>query len=429
MYIFTKTVRDYRFQVLVWGGGLAFLMLAAAQSYSNLFKGVDRSQLIEDYKKTVAAFSFLIGNVYGADTFGAYLASELQGIIPALLSIFTLMTGSGLIRGEEEKGSLDLLLSTPFSRKVVLLQKYAGLMVALAGILSLCWLGLLAGAASFGEPLEAGPAALAYGNWFLLALVYGSLALLFSQLTSRKAAAGWAGGLLAATYLVNNLSLSLNSLKWLGYLSPFYYETLSRPLVPGGDLNWWALAFLASLSLLTTTAAGAMYESRDHNDYFRLFRSARVSQTGDHISVERPKSIWLANSFLFGLRQSLPGILIWGCSISAYIFVIDGLLDSIREGTVTLLKSDIYRSLGFQAVGTTENLLNFMVFTFITVLYAAYAVTLVAGWSREENVGRLELILSTPLPRWRLLISRFLVALVALALLVSLTGFVFQLSV
>lgn len=432
MYIFAKTVRDYRFQVLVWGGGLALLMLAVAQSYTNLFKGADRPQLIEDYKKTAGAFSFLIGNVYGADTFGAYLVSELQGIIPALLSIFSLMAGSALIRGEEEKGSLDLLLSTPFSRKVVLFQRYTALMVALAAILSLSWLGLLAGATIFGEPLEADQAALAHLNWFLLALVYGSLALVISQLTSRKAAAGWTGGLLAATYLLNNLSLSLAGLKGLGYLSPFYYEALSRPLLAGGKLNWGALALLAFLSLLATLSAGAIYEKRDHNDYFTPFssNSARITRLGVHtISVKRPKSIWLANSFVFGLGQSLPGVLIWGGSISAYIFIIDGLLDTIREGAVTLLKSNIYRSLGFQAIGTTENLLNFMVFVFITVLYAAYAVTLVAGWCREETAGRVELILSTPLPRWRLLVSHFGVALVALALEVSLTGLVFQLSV
>jgi ABC-2 type transport system permease protein len=61
------------------------------------------------------------------------------------------------------------------------------------------------------------------------------------------------------------------------------------------------------------------------------------------------------------------------------------------------------------------------------LLVAAYAVIQVSSWTAEENEGRLELVLSTPLPRWRLLLSYFAVALVASALMIGIMGVVFGL--
>ena len=81
--------------------------------------------------------------------------------------------------------------------------------------------------------------------------------------------------------------------------------------------------------------------------------------------------------------------------------------------------------MGFSALATNENLLSAVLFIFAILLFAAFAVMAVAAWSSEENDGRLELLLSTPLARPRLLLSRLGVSLISTSLLVGLSGLIF----
>ena len=52
----------------------------------------------------------------------------------------------------------------------------------------------------------------------------------------------------------------------------------------------------------------------------------------------------------------------------------------------------------------------------------------VSSWTSEENEGRLELLLSTPTPRWRILLSYFAVSIVASALMIGIIGAIFGFS-
>src|SRR5690349_387340 len=114
--IFLKTVRDYRRQILIWGGGLGALMLVYGPAYNSVFGDVpDRAKVVADYKKTVESFTILTGKVYDIDTFGGFINTKIGSAIPVLLGLWALIAASAVIRGEEERGSHDLLVSTPHS--------------------------------------------------------------------------------------------------------------------------------------------------------------------------------------------------------------------------------------------------------------------------------------------------------------------------
>jgi ABC-2 type transport system permease protein len=123
MYIFRKTLLDYRRSVAIWGIGLALLMLTVGTAYNGVIGGPDKVQQIASLQKIANSFAFLIGKAYDLDTFGGFVTTRYMGVVPVLLAIFALLAGNALIRGEEEQGSLDLLLSTPHSRATVYLQK------------------------------------------------------------------------------------------------------------------------------------------------------------------------------------------------------------------------------------------------------------------------------------------------------------------
>ncbi|NWJ98517.1 MAG: ABC transporter permease subunit [Chloroflexi bacterium] len=427
--IFLKTIRDYRLQILILGGWVALLMLFIVQAYTSLFSGPDRIKLMADYKKGIQGLSFFIGKGYDTDTLGGFITIEVMGIVPVVLAIFALMVGSAIIRGEEEKGSLDLLLSMPHSRTSVLLQKWAGMVIVLCSIGLISWLGLIGGAISSNLTLDAELAAVAHLNMVLLALIFGSLALLFGQLVeSRKTAAGWTGGILAATFLMNSLADTINSLQWLGYFTPFHYYSLSKPLVPSIGTDWGAMAIQAAILIPLVLAAVVLYVRRDHSGAFNLSKNGKAVLTKGYYEVTEPNSLWLANNFGFGLKTALPGLLIWGLGISAYILIIMSSFNNLRDSMIPLLGSDLYKQLGFQALATNENILSALLLLFMMLLCAAYAVVQVASWTVEENEGRLELILSTPESRWRLLTIRFSVTMLSSALMIGITAVTYALS-
>lgn len=427
--IFLKTLRDYRYQIVGWGLGLAGLMVAQVLAYYNFFKGPDAEKMTQDYKQTAESFSFFFGKVYDVETLGGYIHFEIMIYLPVLLGIFAVMAGSGIIRGEEEKGSLDLLLSTPRSRIAVVLGKWAAITLAIAVIAALGWLGLVIGAAVANVELDSGAALVAHLNIVLVALIFGSLALFFAQLMpSRKAAAGWAGGFLAATYLMNSMAQTFESLRWLRNFSPFYYYDLSKPMARSVGTDWGAILLLAFIPIPLLVAAVLMYLKRDHNNIFRLIGQREVSATKNIPKLAEPKGLGLLNTFIFGLKASWFSILVWSFGIAIYILIIMSAFNGMRDGMLRLMDNEFYRMLGFAIIPSNESLVDLSVFLFLLPLCAAYTIIQIASWTGEENNGRLELILSVPEPRWRLLLGRFAATISVLAFLIAIIGAVFALS-
>ncbi|HEX2913051.1 MAG TPA: ABC transporter permease subunit [Chloroflexia bacterium] len=425
---FFKTLRDYRWQILLWGAGLAILMVAQVQAYYNFFRGPDKDTMLADYRQAAESFSFFFGKVYDVETLGGYIHFEIMIYLPVLLGIFALMAGSAIIRGEEEKEALDLLLSTPHSRVLVLLQKAAAVTVAVVLIAAIGYLSLVIGAAVAGVELSAGGAALAHLNIVLVALLYGSVALFFAQLVpSRKAAAGWAGGFLAAGYLMNSMGQSIEGLRWLRSYTPFYYYDLSKPMAKSVGTDWGAISLLAFLILPFLAGALLMYLKRDHSGVFQLPAIGRKVEVTSSSRVTAPKAPWLFSTFTFGLKSSLFGVIVWGLGMAAYEVMVLGSFNGMRDSIGRMLSNDFFRSLGFTVLPSNESMVDLIVFIFLLPLCAAYAIIQVAGWAGEESNGRLELLLSIPIPRWRLLIGRFVASICASALTVGITGLGFAL--
>lgn len=430
--IFLKTLRDYRLSILLWGLALAALMAATAKSYPTFFiEGQNKAAQIADLQKLANSFSFLTGPATDLNILGGFVTWRLMNTLGVLVSIFGLLMGSALIRGEEEKGTLDVLLSTPHSRPAVLLQKWAAMFVAIMGIMALSWVGLVASAKSIpGYDLDAGAAGLAHLNLGLLAFFYGTLALCLGQVfISRKAAAGWTGGVLAATFLLNSLGQSASSLNWMQYASPFYYYSQSRPLSPSVGMSWGGVGVLLIITLPLLIAALAMYLRRDHNNVFRFSGAGQVVRPRRAGEIAEPKSPWLANSFMFSFRANLTGILIWSFLVSVYALIIVSVSNTIKDDYLKIIsENELYKNFGFGRVNNNETLLELTFFVIIGVIYAAYAIIQVLGWNSEETEGRLELVLSTPQPRWQLLAVRFAATILASGIMTLITGLVFALG-
>ena len=94
--------------------------------------------------------SFL-GDPYAMNTPEGYITFRYMATtLPLLLSIWPILAGARLVRGEEERGTMDVLLATSQSRTRLLLEKVGALAIALLVIAVLFAVGVVAGEAALG---------------------------------------------------------------------------------------------------------------------------------------------------------------------------------------------------------------------------------------------------------------------------------------
>ena len=64
-------------------------------------------------------------------------------MIPLLLIIATVSAGSAAVAGEEERGTLELMLSLPRARRRLVVERLAALVAEAAGLGAVLWAALL----------------------------------------------------------------------------------------------------------------------------------------------------------------------------------------------------------------------------------------------------------------------------------------------
>ncbi len=136
--------------------------------------------------------------------------------------------------------------------------------------------------------------------------------------------------------------------------------------------------------------------------------------------------------FFETLRRHWRAAVYWGLGIIVYGIIALLILPDQQalQQYVSLLQtvpSVVMSAFGLEDVGligTPEGFLGYSYFLYIILVIAVYAV--LAGLNitaSEEDSGVLDMVLSLPLPRWRIIVERFL-AYSLLILLIILLGFI-----
>jgi len=247
-----KTLRDQRRGLLGWSAGLVVLALYVMLVYPSVRS--NSSALKDVIDKLPAALRATIGAATDYTSPSGYLHTELYFfMLPLLLMFFSIGQGSRAIAGEEENGTLDLLLSLPLSRTRLVLEKLGAMAVAVAVVSMLFWCALLAGTRIAGMDIGVLRLLEATVSAALLALLFGAVALLVGCAIGRRGTAIAVASVLAlATYLLNSLGTEVGVLQPYRKLSPFYWYIDNQPLLNGLD----ALHVVATL-LVTTVAITA----------------------------------------------------------------------------------------------------------------------------------------------------------------------------
>src|ERR1700704_5356512 len=124
--VFLRTLRDYRIAILGWGIGMGLVVVSPMASVSALVTTPQARQQLISLAQTFAWNA----DPVAVDTIGGYATFKI-GIFMFLIVIWPLLAGSRMLRGEEDRGSLDVLLSLPHPRLNVSLEKLAAMWTAL----------------------------------------------------------------------------------------------------------------------------------------------------------------------------------------------------------------------------------------------------------------------------------------------------------
>jgi ABC-2 type transport system permease protein len=257
-----KTLGEQRRSLLWWGIGLFLAGASYAPFYPSI---VENAETLEAYMDSMPEFlkEAFLGASADFTSPAGYLNTELFNFFaPLLLILFAVGAGARAIAGEEERRTLDILLSTPVPRRRVVVHTFGAMLVAGVFLSALLWLSV----PLIGPPFDLNPSladlTAAVFMCFLLAMAFGAIALAIGAATGRRAlAVGVTAGIAAVTYLLDVLVPAIESIEFLQLLSPFHYYLGAEPMMRGLDVG--NSLVLAGIAAAAFGAAIVLFERRD----------------------------------------------------------------------------------------------------------------------------------------------------------------------
>jgi ABC-2 type transport system permease protein len=257
--VFTKTLWDARRSLLGWAVAIA----AVAAMYAAFWPTVntpEMQQALRNYPEGVLeAF-----NYNDLTSPAGYLGSSVYGLlIPLLVAVFAIAYGTRAVAGDEEAGTLDLLLAHPVSRTRLALQRFAALAAALVLVGAVLLLAMLAiaGPAEL-EGITAAELTAATTQLALFGACLGALAFAVGAATGRKALAlGVSAGVAVLAYLANGVFPQVEGLAWTSDLSPWHWYLGGEPLKNG--LQAGDSLLLLAVTLVLVAVGTLVFNRRD----------------------------------------------------------------------------------------------------------------------------------------------------------------------
>jgi ABC-2 type transport system permease protein len=406
--VFMKTLREFRWALIGWGLGMGLLMMLVLMAYPSLVTTpAAKASLIS----VGQSFAWLAAPVR-LDTAGGYVMYK-YGLLLELISIWSLLACSRILRGEEERGSLDVLLAQPRSRRRVALEKLAAFWTAQALIALIIALLAYAGGVEVNAGYGLGDALILGLDVVLLCGFFGSLALFISQFSvDRGVATGLTGALLVVFIVLDMIHRGFPNTDWISQLSPVYYFNVNKPLIPDFSPNYGALLVLLGLNVVFGGFGFWLFLRRDVGGIVRLPAFLRQLARPANPARALPLKSWSFRSlYARGLAMALRPTLWWTLGIAGLAAFMVEIAVQTQTNLKTLYDSSpvlkaMFESSGGGSSDFVATILSTL-FIFMPVLLMAFATTQASRWTGDEEDGRQDLILATPHSRLNVLLARF----------------------
>jgi ABC-2 type transport system permease protein len=376
----------------LWGYVFGATVASSAYSYATAYQTAAERAHVAALFSANAGLAAINGPARDIQTVAGYTVWKSFMFLIIVGSVWGLLTGTKLLRGEEDAGRWELLLTGQTTRRGAVSQALAGLgagavtLWALTAVITvvvgrLPKISLPVGPSVFFSVALAAPA--------VMFLAAGALA---SQLAAtRRQAAGYAGAALGACYAIRLVADSGTSLAWLRWVSPLGWVEELQPLTSPRPLA------LLPIAGLTVALGGSAV-------YLAGRRDVGASILPDRSSAPAHGRL-LGGPVGLAVRLTRPALLGWAAAIAAL-----GLLMGFiaKQGGKALTSSTTAEKVFSRLGAHGGSAAAYLGFTFLTVawLVAFMAAGQVSAARAEEAEGRLDNLLVRPVSRWSWLAGR-----------------------
>ena len=172
---FFKSLRDQARPLIMWVIGVAFYVALLISIYPSIRHSAASLQgYIDSLPATIRAAFLGSGGDFSSPV-GYVNVELLSWLAPIVFIAFAVSIAARALAGEEESGTLSLLLTQTVDRRRLVLQKYAAMTVTVAILGVAFWLALFLATRVAGTPVSAGELADAMLRLTLLGLAVGSV--------------------------------------------------------------------------------------------------------------------------------------------------------------------------------------------------------------------------------------------------------------
>jgi len=238
--------------------GMALYMFAIVALYPAFKDSTELNKLTEGS----SAIAALFGATGSLTSPAGWLAvNAYANFLPLIMLLLTIGYGAAAIAGQDEDGTLGMLVVLPLRRRDIVAQKIA-IMVFQALVLAIAVAACVYVGRAFEVSIDPGHVATATLAVLLLGVDFGLLSLAIGGATgSHGTAIGIASAVAALSYLISSLAPVVSWVKPLRFVSLFYWAVGDEQLAKGASPA--ALAVLIGVALLAGLAAVAAFARLD----------------------------------------------------------------------------------------------------------------------------------------------------------------------
>jgi ABC-2 type transport system permease protein len=414
--IFAKTVRDSRRTTIIAAVLLALLFLGVSRAITAEFATAESREELQNLINAVPPIlQGMAGKVVNVDTLGGYLQYKYGVFFPLVLSLWSILALSGTLAGEAQRGSLEFVLATGTSRRRVAIEKLSGHLLALGLVVGVVFVAIAIAGNAFavlpGDQITV-LSAFAYAVWLgLLALAAGSIAFALGPFVGRGAAAGIAGAITFAGFILNGYQTAVPELAPFANLT--WWGWTADHIALAGQYDWLPVVLVAVVTVALLAIGIEAFARRDIG----------VTTALPAPSMPRPL-LGLGGPVGRAISLNLSTSLAWGLGVGFFGLVLgsaaSGFMEQLRDSPQFIeLLSTVFPNVDYASAG---GFLQLLFVEFGVILAGLAAASFVGGWASDENSGRLEMVLATPLSRVRWALAGGVGLFANVAIFVALTA-------
>lgn len=197
-------------------------------------------------------------------TAAGYFSSTVFGLlVPILMAVFAIAAGTQALAGDEQAGTLDLVLAHPVGRTRLALARFGAVVAAIigAGVLLLVVMLAIRVPAQFSELSVAHLAAICL-QLILFGICFAAIAFGIGAYTGRRVVTlGAAAYIAVVSYLADSFLPQISVLRWTRNVTPFGWYLNGEPLSNG--IQWGNCAMLLGLAVVFVAVGVWQFDRRD----------------------------------------------------------------------------------------------------------------------------------------------------------------------